>query len=176
VNCSACSARLSANLDGELSRADALLIAGHLASCASCSALNARLQHVDDVLESLSFLEPSQDFTASVMAKIAEMPAPAAKRFSAWWMGGYTAVAWAAFGALSATHVISPQGVVAELGVFAGKSGVAMETLYKVGAHFHLIDVAVAAVAIEVAMLAVGATVGRKYLPRLGSALLGAQS
>jgi hypothetical protein len=51
-----------------------------------------------------------------------------------------------------------------------------METLYKVGAHFHLVDVAVAAVAIEIAMLAVGATVGRKYLPRLGSALLGAQS
>jgi anti-sigma factor RsiW len=176
VNCSACSARLSAHRDGELSRSDALLIAGHLASCASCSALNARLQRVDDVLESLSFLEPSQDFTASVMAKIAEMPAPAAKRISAWWMGGYTAVAWAAFGALSAAHVVNPQGVVAELGVFAGKSGFAMETLYKVGAHFHLVDVAVAAVVIEVAMLAVGATVGRKYLPRLGSALLGAQS
>jgi anti-sigma factor RsiW len=176
VNCSACSARLSAHLDGELSRADALLIAGHLASCASCSALYARLQRVDDVLESLSFIEPSQDFTATVMAKIAEMPAPAAKRISVWWMGGYTAAAWAAFGALSAAHVISPQGVVAELGVFAGKTGFAMETLYKVGAHFHLVDVAVAAVVIEVAMLAVGATVGRKYLPRLGSALLGAQS
>jgi anti-sigma factor RsiW len=176
VNCSACSARLSAHRDGELSRSDALLIAGHLASCASCSALNERLQRVDDVLESLSFMEPSPDFTASVMAKIAELPVPAAKRVSAWWMGGYTVAAWAAFGTLSAAHVISPQGIVAELGVFAGQSGVAMETLYKIGAHFHLIDVAVAAVAIEVALLAVGATVGRKYLPRLGMALLGAQS
>ena len=176
MNCSACSARLSAHRDGELSRADALLIAGHLASCASCSALNARLQRVDDVLESLSFMEPAPDFTASVMAKIAEMPAPAAKRISAWWMGGYIAAAWAAFGALGAAHVVSPQGVVAELGVVAGKTGFALETLYKVGAHFHLTDVAVAAVVIEVAMLAVGATVGRKYLPRLGSALLGAQS
>jgi anti-sigma factor RsiW len=176
VNCSACSARLSAHRDGELSRADALLIAGHLASCASCSALNARLQRVDDVLESLSFMEPAPDFTANVMAKIADLPVHSAKRISAWWMGGYTAAAWAAFGALSAAHVINPQGVVAELGVVAGKTGFALETLYKVGAHFHLIDVAVAAVAIEVAMLAVGATVGRKYLPRLGSALLGAQS
>jgi anti-sigma factor RsiW len=176
VNCSACSARLSAHRDGELSRADALLMAGHLASCASCSALNARLQRVDSVLESLSFIEPAPDFTAVVMAKIAEMPVPATKGFSAWWMGGYTAAAWAAFATLSATHVVNPQGVVAQLGTFAGKSGIAMDALYKVGVHFHLIDVAVAAVAIEVALLAVGATVGRKYLPRLGSALLGAKS
>jgi anti-sigma factor RsiW len=176
VNCSACSSRLSAHRDGELSRADALLVAGHLASCASCSALNARLRRVDAVLESLSFIEPAPDFTAVVMAKIAEMPAPAAKRFSPWWMGGYTAAAWAAFAALGATHVVNPQGVVAELGAFAGKTGIAMDALYKVGVHFHLIDVAVAAVAIEIALLAVGATVGRKYLPRLGSALLGAQS
>jgi anti-sigma factor RsiW len=176
VNCSACSARLSAHRDGELSRADALLVAGHLAACASCSALNARLERVDAVLESLSFLEPGRDFTASVMAKIAEMPVPSAKRVSIWWMGGYTAAAWAAFATLTATHVVSPQGFVAELGVFAGKAGFAMETLYKIGAHFHLVDVAAAAIAIEIAMLAVGATVGRKYLPRLGSALLGAQS
>jgi anti-sigma factor RsiW len=176
VNCSACSSRLSAHRDGELSRADALLVAGHLAACASCSALNARLQRVDVVLESLSFIEPAPDFTAVVMAKIAEMPAHSAKRFSPWWMGGYTAAAWAAFATLSATHVVNPQGVVAELGEFAGKTGVAMDALYRVGAHFHLIDVAVAAVAIEIALLAVGATVGRKYLPRLGTALLGAQS
>jgi len=176
VNCSACSSRLSAHRDGELSRADALLVAGHLAACASCSALNARLERVDAVLESLSFLEPGPEFTASVMAKIADMPVPAAKRVSMWWMGGYTAAAWAAFATLTATHVINPQGFVAEAGVFAGKAGFAMETLYKIGAHFHLVDVAAAAVAIEIAMLAVGATVGRKYLPRLGSALLGAQS
>jgi anti-sigma factor RsiW len=176
VNCSACSARLSAHLDGDLSRADALLMAGHLAGCASCSALLARLQRVDAVLESLTFLEPAQDFTASVMAKIADLPVPAAKRVSIWWMGGYTAAAWGAFATLSATHVVNPQVVVADLGAFAGKTGFAIETLYKIGAHFHLIDVAVAAVAVEVALLAVGATVGRKYLPRLGSALLGAQS
>jgi anti-sigma factor RsiW len=176
VNCSACSSRLSAYRDGELTRADALLIAGHLAGCPSCSALNARLQRVDDVLESLSFMEPSSDFTASVMAKIADLPAPAAKRVSIWWMGGYTAAAWAAFATLTATHVVNPQSVLAELGVVAGKTGFAMETLYKIGAHFHLVDVAAAAVAIEIALLAVGATVGRKYLPRLGWALLGAQS
>jgi anti-sigma factor RsiW len=176
VNCSACSARLSAHHDGELSRADALLIAGHLAGCASCSALNARLQRVDAVLESLSFIEPGKDFTASVMAKIAEMPAHSPKRLSFWWMGGYTAAAWAAFATLTATHVFNPQDVLAELGAYAGKTGFAMETLYKIGAHFHLIDVASVAVVIEIAMLAVGATVGRKYLPRLGSALLGAQS
>ena len=176
MNCSACSSRLTAHREGELSRADALLIAGHLASCAACSALNARLQRVDAALESMTLIEPTHDFTASVMAKIAAMPAPAPKRFSMWWMGGYIAAAWAGFGALTATHVVNPQGVVAELGVFAGKSGLAMETLYKIGAHFHLLDVAVAAVAVEVALLAVGATVGRKYLPRLGSALLGAQS
>jgi anti-sigma factor RsiW len=176
MNCSACSARLTAHRDGELSRADALLIAGHLAACASCSALNARLQRVDAVLESLSFLEPRRDFTATVMAKIAELPAPAAKRVSIWWMGGYTAAAWAAFATLTATKVVNPQVVVAELGVYAGKTGFAMETLYKIGAHFHLVDVAAVAVAIEIAMLAVGATVGRKYLPRLGLALLGAQS
>jgi anti-sigma factor RsiW len=176
VNCSACSARLSAHRDGELSRADALLIAGHLASCASCSALNARLQRVDAALETLTLLEPAQDFTENVMAKIAVMPVPAAKRISIWWMGGYTAAAWGAFATLSATHVVNPQGIVAELGVFAGKTGFAMETLYKIGAHFHLVDVAAAAVVIEIALLAVGATVGRKYLPRLGSALLGAQS
>jgi anti-sigma factor RsiW len=151
-------------------------MAGHLAQCASCSALNARLERVDAVLESLTFIEPTQDFTATVMAKIAKMPVPAAKRIPIWWMGGYIAAAWAAFATLGATHVVNPQGVVAELGVFAGKSGLAVETLYKIGAHFHLLDVAVAAVAIEVALLAVGATVGRKYLPRLGSALLGAQS
>ena len=176
MNCSACSTRLAAHRDGELSHSDALLMAGHLAGCASCSALEARLQRVDAALASLSFIEPAPDFTASVMARIAEMPKPVAQRISLWWMGGYTAAAWAAFAGLSALHVVSPQSAVAEMGVFAGKTGLAMETLYKVGAHFHLGDFAVAAVIVEIALLAVGATVGRKYLPRLGSALLGAQS
>jgi anti-sigma factor RsiW len=176
VNCSACSSRLAAYRDGDLSRADARLVSEHLAGCSECTALDARVRRVDEALTRIVLIEPAADFTATIMAKIAALPSPARRRVVWPWFAAYVFATWAVVALLGALHVLNVSIIVGRIGGFAGQAGVALETLSRLGGHFHVADVAAIAVAIEIILLAVAATAGRKYLPRLGSALLGARS
>ena len=176
MNCSACSSRLAAFRDGDLSRADARLVEEHLAGCTECTAVDARMRRVDSALATMTLIEPAPGFSAAVMAKIAAMPA-AARRRPVWPLfAGYLTATWAVVALLGVLRVLNLNGIVARIGGFASQSEIAFGTLFRLGIHFHVGDVAAIAVAIEIALLAVAATVGRKYLPRLGSALLGARS
>jgi anti-sigma factor RsiW len=176
VNCSACSSRLAAYRDGDLSRADARLVNEHLAGCSACTALDARMRRVDTALTRIVLIEPAPDFTATIMAKIAALPSPARRRVVWPWFAAYVFATWAVVALLNALHVVNISAIIGRVGGFAGQAGVALETLSRLGGHFHVADVAAIAVAIEIILLAVAATAGRKYLPRLGSALLGARS
>ena len=176
MNCSACSSRLAAYRDGDLSRADARLMQEHLAGCAACTALDARMSRVDAALATIVLIEPAPGFAAAVMAKIAAAPAPVRRRIMWPWVIGYLAAMWAAVALLGALRVLNLNSLLDRAGGFAAQSGIALGTLFRLGVHFHMGDVAAIAVAIEVALLAVAATAGRRYLPRLGSALLGARS
>ena len=175
MKCTACRARLEAYYDGELSRGDALLMAGHLAQCAACSAHSRTLVDIENKLRRVGAWEPAPDFTIAVMAKIAALPAPHARRTRAWWLVTYVLAAWAALGSAIALHAIGWQTVVADFGVFVGKLGVAGHTLYRLADHYHLTTVAALGATAEVIMLAAIAIVGRKYLSRIGATLLGAR-
>ncbi len=175
MNCSACSSRIAAFRDGDLSPADARLVEEHLAHCAACAALDARMMRVDAVLTAMAPVEPMPGFTAAVMAKIATMPSHARRRVLPWF-AGYLIAAWAALMLLGALRVVNFGGILGRIGGFTGQSEIALGTLFRLGVHFHVGDVAAIAVAIELVLLAVAATAGRKYLPRLGWALLGVQS
>ncbi len=174
MKCSACKARLPAYQDGELSRGDQLLIAGHLASCSSCSAYHRELGAIDVMLERVSQINPSADFTLAVMAKIAALPAPAKGRPRTWWIGAYVAAAWAVLTVAFATRIVHWESVVAAAAGFAAKAGVAAQTLVRVADHLNLFTYAALGTGVELALLVAVAVVGRRYLTRLVAIPLGA--
>jgi anti-sigma factor RsiW len=107
MTCSETSLQLTAYLDHELAAAERGALEGHLATCASCTALLASLRNVAQGLESLPAIEVGADFRRKVLGAIevqrrVEGPLaaiqrasrrPGGKTFRARW-------AWPALGAL----------------------------------------------------------------------------
>jgi len=81
--------RLSAFHDGELPRAETLLIEKHLGGCAECALELARLRAFDELLAPRVQWEDDRAFTAEVLERIREPRPPAAagerSPFRGWW-------------------------------------------------------------------------------------------
>jgi len=176
VNCSACEARLSARIDGDLSLSEAKAVDAHLSTCPACRALAQDLRTVEIQLEGLRGIEPRADFTASVMAAIATLPAPKPAGVRWRWFVAYLAAAWALLIGLTMTRVINWQHAFAAAATELGKVGAAGSTLADVASRSHLTTLAAGAFGMEMFVLAVGAIVLRRYLPRLTGWLAGAQA
>jgi anti-sigma factor RsiW len=176
VNCSACRSRLGQRVDDELSARDRALVDAHLASCAKCRSEASRIAAVERTLVRLAQIEPSDDFTLAVMAKIAAMPAPAAKPARFWWLIVADVALWAAIGALTAIGTIRWKTIAAGAGAFAAKLGVALGTFYDVGKDFHIPTFLALGVGLEIVFLALLAAAGRKYLSRVRATLAGVLS
>jgi anti-sigma factor RsiW len=175
MKCSACEARLPAYLDNDCAPREAEALAQHLTSCADCRAQAERLRAVELRLARVRGIEPRADFTHAVMARVAVMPAPVARRAPLWLLFLYVPAAWAVLFALTALRIIDWQRVTAGLSVFSGKLGVAAETLYHVVQHFHLTAYALSGATLEIALLALAVAVARIYLLNMPSWGLGAR-
>ena len=177
MKCSACRAQLDAYREGDVGPAAASSIASHLHDCSSCQAFLDQLAALELGLQQVRAIEPRPDFTQLVMAKVALLPtpAPAAHPLRIWWIGVYELVAWMILLALTGAGILHWQSIVADTGVFIGKTGLVAADLYRLGQHFHLVTYAAAGVALECIAFGVLLTVGRKYLARLQSTVLGAQ-
>lgn len=167
MKCSACRSRLAAYQDGELSHGDAVLIAGHIAACAECSAAYQRMASVETMLEGFPGIEPANAFTAAVMAKIAALPVPRPSPARLWWIGAYVVAAWAVLAALVSTRTIIWQSFVAVAAGLVARIGVAGVDLLRVAQHLHLLTYAALGVAVEISLLVVLGVACRKYLSRL---------
>lgn len=176
MKCSACEARLTAYLEGDLSPGDAQSIETHLKDCAACRALADDVRAVDVRLEGLRGIEPRPDFTHSVMAAVVALPLPKPSRIRARWFIAYLAAAWALLIGLTAGRVINWQHAFAAVATEVGKLGAAGSVLADVGTRLHLPTFAAGALGIELVVLAAGAVVLRKYLPRLSGWIAGAQT
>jgi anti-sigma factor RsiW len=176
VNCSACEARLSARVDGDLPLAEAQAVDAHLSTCAACRALAQDLRTVEVKLEGLPGIEPRADFTSSVMAAVAALPAPKPARIRWRWFVGYLAAAWALLIGLTAARVIDWRHAFAAAATELGKMGAAGSTLADVAGRLHLPMFAAGAVGMEVLVIAVGAFMLRRYLPRVTGWIAGAQA
>lgn len=176
MKCSACKERLAAYQDGELAAVQASEITAHLAQCSECQAFSESMTEIELRLAHLAEIEPIANFTQLVMAKVAVMPAPAARRISMWWLGVYDLFAWALLAGLVAAGILRWQSVVAGAGELFGKLALASEALYRVAGHLHLTTFALAGAFIEVGGLVILAYVGRHYLAGMRTALFGAQT
>jgi anti-sigma factor RsiW len=176
VNCSACSARLGAYQDGDLSAREMGILDAHLATCSACRAQLAQLRAVESSLVRLVAIEPQGDFTLALMAKIAAMPVPERRPVRLWWFVAADVLIWAAIGALTAFGAIRWKSLAGAAAAFAAKLGVALGTFYDVGQHFHITTVVALGVLLEVVFLALFAAAGRKYLSRVRATLSGVLS
>lgn len=176
MKCSACEARLTAYLEGDASAGDARFIEAHLKDCAACSQLASDMRAVEMRLVGLRGIEPRADFTLSVMAAVAALPAPKPARIPVRWFLTYLAAAWAVLIALTATRVLNWQHAFASVATELGKVGAAGSALVDVGARLHLSTFAVGAFGIEMIVIAVGAIALRRYMPRLSGWIAGAQT
>ncbi|MBC5825917.1 MAG: zf-HC2 domain-containing protein [Candidatus Eremiobacteraeota bacterium] len=174
MNCSACKRSLSAYNDGDLSPRESLLVSGHLAACAECSAYSSRLADVDAALANLSEIQPAAGFTAAVMSKIASLPAPERPRRSLWWLPALMLTEWLILAVLNAAHVLHWQRPLAVTAAFAADFSIAAQTLYRLASHFHIGVWAVAGTGAEIAILIPVAMAVRSYVAR-GGALRGAR-
>lgn len=176
MKCSACRARLGAYLDGELQNGAQVAVAAHLAECAACREFAESLRAVGVRLAQLQAIEPAADFTSTVMARIAALPAPQPSRLGRmWWVVAYLAAAWVLLAIAGMTRAFSWQSAVAAGGTFAARMSVALDAVYRVGQHFHLVSAVALAFGFEIALLIVAGVVGRNYISRVGATLLGAR-
>lgn len=178
MKCSACRAQLDAYRESDVSPKAATAIAAHLAHCAGCQAFLDRLADVERTLSRVPAREPRPDFTQAVMARIATMPAPVAapaQRLRIWWIGVYEVLAWSILTVLASAGILHWQSVVAEIGVYVGKVGLAAADLYRLAMHFHLLTFAAAGMALELIAIAWLFTAGRRYVDSARRTLLGAQ-
>lgn len=176
MKCSVCEARLAAYLEGEATPDDARFVEEHLKSCAACRELASAMRTLEVRLAGLTGIEPRPDFTLSVMSAVAALPVPTPMRVRARWFIGYLAAAWAALIALTLTHVIDWQRLVAGVAVEFGKAGVAATTIADIGARLHLPAIAGVAFGIEGVVLLAGVVVLRRYVHRLSGWIAGAQT
>ena len=150
---------------------DALLMAGHLAACGSCSAYAQQLRDVDALLSGVRQLEPPADFTPAVMAKIAALPRPAPARVRWWWVGAAVAAEWLTLVVLNSLHVVSFSKLAAGSGAFAFKVAKLLEAMYDVAQHFIVTTYAAIGAALEITALIALAVGLRKYFMRRGAPL-----
>lgn len=176
MKCSACEARLTAYLEGDASPGDAQSIEAHLKGCAACTHLASGMRAVEVRLAGLRGIEPRADFTLSVMAAVAALPAPTPARIPVRWFLTYLTGAWAVLLALTATRVLNWQHAFASVATEIGKVGAAGSALADVGARLHLSTFAAGAFGIELIVIAVGAIALRRYIPRLSGWIAGAQT
>lgn len=176
MKCSACRERLGAYLDGDLQNGAQVAVAAHLAECTACNQFAESLGAVDARLAQLQEIEPAADFTSAVMARIVTLPAPQPSRLSrAWWIVGYVAAAWLLLAIAGVTRAFSWQSVVAAGGTFVARVSVALDAVYRVGQHFHLVSAVALAFGFEIALLIIVGVIGRNYISRVGATLLGAR-
>ena len=83
---------------------------------------------------------------------------------------------WATLGALTALGAIRWKTVAAGAGSFAAKAGVALGTFYDVARDTHVTDFLILGVGVELAVIALIAVAGRKYLSRVRATLAGVLS
>ena len=176
MNCSACRSRIGQRADGELSARDSALVDAHVASCAQCRAFAGRIAAVESSLVHLAQIEPHDDFTLAVMAKIAAMPAPARRPARFWWLVVADVALWAAIGALTALGAIRWKMIAGGAGAFAAKSVLAFGTLYDVAKDLHITTFLALGVGLELAFLALFVAAGRRYLARFRATLAGVLS
>ncbi len=172
MKCSACKANLPSYHEGELSPRNAMLIVGHLASCAACSAYSHQFLALDRVLGGIEAIAPISNFTAQVMAKVKTMAAPCAARPRLWlWITSLIALGWGVIAALNVSRVMPWQSPIAEAGTFAAKGALVVQTLIHVGSHFHIATYVAMGVGAELAALILLAPIVRKYFQRSGTTL-----
>lgn len=80
MRCSSCEPLLDQYVETTLEPARAGAVAAHLRSCAACEDLHRRLRIVDGLLATVRIPDLERDFTADLMARVRELPAPALPR------------------------------------------------------------------------------------------------
>jgi len=175
VKCSACRERLPAYQDGVLASGAAADLEAHLASCLGCRTFSEEMMVVERRLARLTEIAPRVDFTQTVMARIAALPAPRSG-VRMWWIGAYDLVAWVMLVAFTAAGILRWKSVVAEGGVLVGKLALSADALYRIADHFHLITYALIGGLVEGAALLFFLYAARRYLAVMRSSLFGAQT